>query len=145
MSLGRGQGDAERGGSFGHRQAGEESQFHHSALIGLVGCQFGQSLVQREQIQRRRLETRTGGIEIDPLPLAAVFKPALVPGLLDQDSPHRFGGGGEEMAAAVPVLASIVITADQPQICLMHQRRRLQRLAGLSWASFAAASFRSSS
>ena len=33
----------------------------------------------------------------------------------------------------------------QPQVRLMHQRGRLQGLAGLSWASFSAASRRSSS
>jgi hypothetical protein len=31
----------------------------------------------------------------------------LAAGVLDQDAPHRLGGGGEEVPAAVPVLEMI--------------------------------------
>jgi hypothetical protein len=51
------------------------------------------------------------------------------PGALYKEASHRFGGCGEEVAAAVPLLR--VIHIHQPQVRLVHQRRRLQRLPGL--------------
>jgi len=73
----------------------------------------------------------------------------LLPGILDQNSPHGFGSGGEEMATGGeggsgqgPVASSQpIITADwflasgscphQAQICLVDERCRLQRLSRL--------------
>src|SRR5262249_36292919 len=42
-------------------------------------------------------------IEIDTAASAAAFLAALVTGPVDQESAHGLGGGGEEVAAAVPV------------------------------------------
>src|SRR5262249_24232680 len=42
---------------------------------------------------------------------------------------HGLGGGGEEVAAAIPVLG--LLRVHQTQVGLMNQRRRLQRLPGL--------------
>src|SRR6516165_11695311 len=56
----------------------------------------------------------------------------LMPGLLDEDAPHRLGGGGEEVATILPGRA--VRVADQPEVGLVDQRCRLEglsrRLAG---------------
>ena len=51
-----------------------------------------------------------------------------MPGSVDEDAAHGLGGGGEEVPAAVPVLG--LLAAQQPQVRLMHQRGRLQGLAG---------------
>ena len=51
-------------------------------------------------------------------PAAAMTHGSLPAGSVDEDSPHRLGGGGEEVAAAVEVLV-----ADQPQVCLVDKRR----------------------
>jgi hypothetical protein len=48
--------------------------------------------------------------------------------VLDEDAAHGLGGGGEEMTATAPAR---VLRPDQPQIRLVHQGRRLERLAGL--------------
>jgi hypothetical protein len=45
--------------------------------------------------------------------------------LLDQDSAHGFGGGGEEVPAAVEVLP-----AEKAEVSFVDQGRGLQRLAG---------------
>ena len=63
--------------------------------------------------------------------------------LIDQDTAHGLGGGGKEMAAAVPLPRCV--TLHQPQIRLMHQRRRLQRLPWFLLRSFAAANSRNAS
>ena len=52
----------------------------------------------------------------------------LPPGLIDDDPPHGFGRGGEEVAAAVPVLWP---PADQAEAGLMNQGGGLERLPRL--------------
>src|SRR5262249_22520794 len=59
----------------------------------------------------------------EPAPMA---QPTLVPGPLHQDAPHRLGGGGEEVAAILPGRA--VAVADQPEVRLVDQGRRLESL-----------------
>ena len=39
----------------------------------------------------------------------------LAPGVLDQDAAHRLGGGGEEVAAVLPVLVALWVCTDQAQ------------------------------
>ena len=56
-------------------------------------------------------------------------QPVLAAGILDEDPPHRLGRGREEMAAVLPAL--VVRGADQAQVGLVNQRRRLERLAGV--------------
>ena len=53
----------------------------------------------------------------------------LAAGGLDQDAPHRLGRGREEVGAAVPAWARL--GPHEPEIGLVDQRRRLERLAGL--------------
>ncbi len=53
----------------------------------------------------------------------------LAPGVLDQNASRGFSRGAEEMTAAIPDLR--LIGADQPQVVLMHEDRRLQRLTRL--------------
>src|SRR5262249_2561360 len=50
-------------------------------------------------------------------------------GVLDEDAAHGLGGGGEEVAAPLPVRPRA--RADQPQVGLVDQGGRLQRLARL--------------
>jgi len=52
-------------------------------------------------------------------------------------------GGGEEVAAAVPLLR--LLHVHQAKIDIVHESGSLQRLTRDSWAIFCAASLRSSS
>ena len=63
------------------------------------------------------------------LEVAAVLAALLPPGVFHEDAAHGFRGGGEEVAAAVPVPR--LLDVHQPQVRLVDQRGRLQRLAGL--------------
>ena len=47
---------------------------------------------------------------------------------LDQDAPHGLGRGGEEMAAAVPIVARVL--ADQADEGLVNEGGRLKCLLG---------------
>src|SRR5262249_41952288 len=52
--------------------------------------------------------------------------------IFDENTPHRLGSGGEEMAAAVPVrLSGPLLTLralNKSDVCLVNQGRRLKRL-----------------
>jgi hypothetical protein len=61
--------------------------------------------------------------QLEPHPLATPLQPIAVACVVDQDPLHRFRRGGEE----VPLVAKVLV-ADQPQVDLVHQRRRLERL-----------------
>src|SRR4051812_11763587 len=58
-------------------------------------------------------------------PAAAVTHGRLPASRLNEDSPHRFRGGGEEVPAAVEVLV-----ADQPQVRLVDQGGGVEGVAG---------------
>ena len=65
-------------------------------------------------------------VELDATQLATPFRAGLPAGGLDQDVPHGLSRRGEEVAAAVPQAARV--GADQPQVSLVHEGRRLERL-----------------
>ena len=51
------------------------------------------------------------------------------PRALDENAPHGLRGGGEEVAAAVPVLHLVYV--HEPDVGFVDQGRRLERVAGL--------------
>ena len=63
----------------------------------------------------------------DTVMVAAVFFRALPAGRIDENSPHGFRGGGEEMPAVIPM--SSVCRTDEPQVRLMDECRWLKGLA----------------
>ncbi len=60
---------------------------------------------------------------------AAALEAFAVSSPVDQDAPHRLGGGGEEVAAAVPPRG--VAGTDEPEVGLVDERSRLVRVAWL--------------
>ena len=67
--------------------------------------------------------------QVDPLAGAAPLPGFPATGPVDEDAAHGLGGGGEEVAAAVPVPR--LLDVHQSQVRLVDQRGRLQRLARL--------------
>ena len=59
------------------------------------------------------------------VPPAPLLRPP-APGILDEDAPHRFRGGGEEVAPSAEVLSAVDV--DKAQIRLVNEGRRLKRL-----------------
>ena len=49
-------------------------------------------------------------------------------GVIDEDAAQGLSGGGKEVSPAVPVLC--LLRVHQSEICLMNERRGLERLAG---------------
>ena len=60
--------------------------------------------------------------------MGVVADAVLAAGIVDEDAPHRLGGRGEEMSAAVPV--RFAMRSHQPQVRFVDQGRGLQRLPG---------------
>ena len=55
--------------------------------------------------------------QLEPHPPAGPLQPLAVPGMVDQNAPHRFRGGGEKVPSTVELLV-----ADEPHVGLVHQR-----------------------
>ena len=107
---------------------------------GVFLPEAGEQFVQRQD-EVGILGEGTDLIEqLEPDPPSAPLQPVPIAGMVDQDPPHRFRRGGEEVPPAVELLV-----ADQPQIGLVDQGGGVEGVAGLSAAIRAAASFRNSS
>jgi hypothetical protein len=63
--------------------------------------------------------------QLEPYPPATSLQTVPIPGMVDQDPPHRFRGGGEEMPATVEVLVP-----DQAQVSLVDQGRGVEGVPG---------------
>ena len=66
-------------------------------------------------------------IEIDTLPIAAAFRASLSPGVLNQYSPHGFGGGRKKMATVLP---GLLFGPHQSEPRLVNQGGCLECLTG---------------
>jgi hypothetical protein len=69
-------------------------------------------------------------VEFHPFHTAAMFLATLATGLFYKDASHCFGGSSKKMSSTLKALSRRPI--DQPDIRLMHQGRRLQRLPRFS-------------
>src|SRR5262249_43518817 len=96
--------------------------------LRLDGRQPGQRLVQGEQVVGALGRGDGQAVEVEPLEPAAALGAAAGAGAFDEDAAHGLGGRGEEVASAVPGAARVRV--DQPQVRLVNQGGRLQRLAG---------------
>ena len=86
-----------------------------------------QCIVDRDQVFVRCVVGNLEAGPIEALSSATPLEPVLVARPVDEDSPHRFGRGGEEMAATLPSLWRVDV--NKPQVCLVYQGRGLERLA----------------
>jgi hypothetical protein len=86
-------------------------------------------LIQGEQVVVARFPEAQGLVQADAAPPAAMLGPPLAPGLVDEDAAHGLGGGGEEVAPAVPVLD--LVHVHQPEVRLVDQGGGLEGLARL--------------
>ena len=96
-------------------------------MIFLV--QSGQCVVERQEIVRRSFNRQSRVVEANSLPSAAVFDSLLAAGVVDEDSSHRLGGGGEEVPPRIP--ARGLHAADELNVSVVNQSRGLQSLPGL--------------
>ena len=109
-------------------QPGEDAKLNELGLDRVFLGELLQGLVEGQQVVVGLGRGRLAPCRGRPGAVAAALQPVTAAGVLDQDSTHGLGRRGEEMTAAVP--GPIGIDADQTQVGLVDERRRLQGLAG---------------
>ena len=87
-----------------------------------------EGLVERQDVDlARRLGRGDGDVQRHLLDLAAPLLGAAAAGVVDQDPAHRLRGDREEVTAVLPGDPRLI---DEPEVRLVHDRGRLQRVAG---------------
>ena len=117
--------NAEGFGGFLDRQADEESELDDPALLWIDGREAFERVVQRDDVNRAlrgdHMFVKGGhgkaGAALVSRPLTRV---------IHQDAAHQRSGHREKVGAIPPLQA---VNPGQPQIQLVDQRRRLQRVA----------------
>src|SRR5205807_5538587 len=94
----------------------------------ILGAELVDSLVDSENFLMRRAISCVGLVQRDLLLTPAMLVAMFTTGLLDQNPPHGLGGGGEEVAPAVPVLGPVNV--HQAEIGFVNQGGSLK---GLPW------------
>jgi hypothetical protein len=112
-----------------NRQASEVAEFDQLRHLRFCRILPGQRLIQGEQVVGRLGCGDQARIQLLTAEAAAVFAAAFVAGVLDKDATHGLGGGGKEVAAAVPL--GCLVPANQAHIGLMHKRRGVEGLPRL--------------
>src|SRR5262249_58838879 len=106
----------------------EVAELDELGRLGIDGSEPGQGLVEGEQVLAGFRDGHLFGdsVEVAPGEVAAAFAPTLAAGILNQDAAHGLGSRGEEVAAAVPVVATGV--ADKAEVGLVDQGGGLEGL-----------------
>jgi hypothetical protein len=115
-------------GGLRDRQAREVAQLDQLGDLWFGDRQLGERFVQREQIFGGLGCRNVPRIELLATAAASMLAAALAPSVFDQDPAHRLGGRRKELPSARPLLFRV--SADKPQISLMHQRCGAECLPG---------------
>ena len=112
-------------GSFLDGQAREVTQLDDVGHCRIQRFKFAERCIEVEKFGRG-IVINTNFIRrcCRALEFAAVLDAMLAPRLLDENAPHRLGGGRKEMPAALPRC----VVAKESQVGLVHQRGGLQGL-----------------
>jgi hypothetical protein len=114
---------------LGVGKSSKVTQLDQGRLPRVLRFQPVQRFVQSQDIHARALGGWFDLNKFEAIPVAPGLLTMFVTRNLDQNPPHRFRCGGKEMATRIPVLSLLDI--HEPDVGVMDQRRRLQRLARL--------------
>ena len=110
-------------GRFVDGEAAERSQFDNLREPAIDGFQPLERIIQRKHgypVGPSRLDSF---VDRHALHAAAAFARVVPTGAVDQDPPHDLRGNAEEMSSTPPIDLPLI---DEPQVCLVDERRRLQ-------------------
>ena len=118
-------GETESRGCFPHGHSAKEPEFYKPRRLGVSAGQAVESFIEGQHIDiRRNRELCT--IQFIPVQRSTPLLTSPPPRPFDQNPPHRFGGGREEMHPVFPSLG--LLGADQAEIRLVDESRGLERL-----------------
>src|SRR5262249_21354111 len=112
-----GPGDAGQLRGFLDGEAGEVAEPDELGRGGVFTGEFLDRVVDDQQLIRAGQGNEVRAVQVHPLQTAAPFLASLAAGVVDEDAAHGLGSGGEEVAAAVPVLG--LVHVHQPQVRLV--------------------------
>ena len=117
-------GDAQIVGRFAEGSTAEVTQAHEHGHPRVDRGQSVKGLVDREDVVIGVASGKAVQVDrhLSPRPTVACHAGA---GVVNEDSPHGLGGGGEEVAAAIEQLIS-----DEPQVGFVNQRGGVEGVAG---------------
>lgn len=107
-------------------QSSEIAQLDQLSFDGISLGQLVQSLIQGQQLGWGNGTGQFSRILLGLLVCSAPFQGLFSPRVFNENLTHRFGSDNEEMSPAVPV--TFATWFHQPQIGLVYQGRRLQRV-----------------
>jgi hypothetical protein len=107
------------------RQAAEELELHDPALARIHRLEPAERFVQVNDVYFRRDARFVTHAQRHALHIAAALPRDVFPCMVDEHAPHHHRGQAHELCPIPPVHLSLI---DQPEIGLVHERRRLQRV-----------------
>ena len=81
--------------------------------------------MEREHVTADRFHSTNLIVQGDAKDVSRTFDGVPPPCMVHEDASHHFGGDSQEVRAILPVDA---LMADQPEVGLMNERRRLERM-----------------
>jgi hypothetical protein len=121
ISFYRGWRDIQYLSRFFDGQATEVSQFHNAALLGVKSGEFGQGVIQPDQIQLA-LPWQSDGFVQSQLPSAISLSGVSVPGVVNQYLAHE----PRRYRKKVRAVFQSRLLLHQSEVHLIHQRSALQ-------------------
>ena len=107
-------------------QAREEAQLHDLGLAGVNGLESPQRVIQFDEVLLQRLRHVHRQFQGHLAHASATLVVVTRARMIDEDTPHRARRHGEEVGPILPLHA---IELDQPEVRLVDERGRLQRVA----------------
>ena len=128
LSIGRGARKAEYFGGVGNGETGKKVELNKLCGLLILGGEAIEGIVDRQEPVVGERSGRVGVVQFDTCELAAVLSAGLAACGFDKNAAHGFSGGGEEVAAVVPMVVAVV--ADEAKVGFVDERGGLQRVAG---------------
>jgi hypothetical protein len=108
-------------------ESSKRAQLHDSGEVGIDLLQAIERTIKCEDGDLARPGDLCRIIERDGPDALAPFSSGMTTGVVDQDSAHHLCGHTEEVRSTPPIDTALI---DQPQVSLVDQRGRLQRVSG---------------
>jgi len=115
---------AEHAGGLIDGEAAEKSQFNNSALLGIELGEFGEGIIERNQIEIPAVELHR---LVESEGIAGIsFVGAATSRIFNENLAHQLGADGDEVFAIAELRRTLLL---QTEISLVHQGGALQSVA----------------
>lgn len=106
---------------------GEEPELDEFRAGGVGSGEFFERFMDEEEGVFVAFGRDIDFVEIHPGPIASVLEAGFLAGAFDENSAHRFCGGGEEMMTILPAL---IFLSEQTEVGFVDEGGRLEGVIG---------------